>query len=106
MFVGAVGPFVQALLLPLKLEKRQLIATFSAMQTLQHLLKVIAFGAIGFSFGDWLPLTVAMIASGFLGTLAGTALLDRIPERVFAIALKILLTLIALDLLRQAAFAT
>ncbi len=105
MFVGAVGPFVQALLLPMNLEKRQLIATFSAMQTLQHLLKVLAFGAIGFSFGDWLPLTLAMIASGFLGTLAGTALLERIPERIFTIGLQILLTLIALDLLRQGIFA-
>ncbi|WP_342359966.1 sulfite exporter TauE/SafE family protein [Terrarubrum flagellatum] len=105
MVVGAVGPFVQALLLPLKLEKRALIATFSAMQTLQHALKVIAFGAIGFSFGDWLPLTLAMIASGFLGTLAGTALLERIPEHIFAIALKVVLTIAGLDLLRQAALS-
>lgn len=105
MFLGAVGPFVQALLLPLKPERRALIATFSAMQTLQHALKVIAFGAIGFSFGDWLPLTLAMIVSGFLGTLAGTALLERIPERIFSMLLKVVLTLVALDLLRQAAFA-
>jgi uncharacterized membrane protein YfcA len=102
MFVGAVGPFVQALLLPLKLERRALVATFSAMQTIQHALKVIAFGFVGFSFADWLPLTLAMIASGFAGTLLGTALLERMPEKVFQVALKAILTLIALDLLRRA----
>jgi uncharacterized membrane protein YfcA len=103
MFVGAVGPFVQALLLPLGLEKRQLVATFSAMQTAQHLLKVVAFGAIGFAFGDWLPLMAAMIASGFLGTLWGTRLLERMSAAVFQTVLKWLLTVLALDLLRRAA---
>jgi uncharacterized membrane protein YfcA len=103
MFVGAVGPFVQALLLPLRLERRQLVATHSAMQTGQHLLKVLAFGLVGFSFSDWLPLTLAMIASGFLGTLFGTRLLDRMSAAVFERVLKGGLTLIALDLLRRAA---
>lgn len=102
MVIGAVGPFVQALLLPLGLEKRQQIATFSAMQTAQHLLKVLAFAAVGFAFGDWLPLTVAMIASGFLGTLFGTAMLAKIPQRVFEVVLKWILTVLALDLLRRA----
>jgi uncharacterized membrane protein YfcA len=103
MFVGAVGPFVQALVLPLGLEKRRHIATFSAMQTGQHLLKVLAFGLVGFSFGDWVPLTLAMIASGFLGTLLGTRLLERMPAELFARVLKWGLTLLALDLLRRAA---
>jgi uncharacterized protein len=106
MVVGAVGPFVQALLIPLGLEKRQQIATFSAMQTGQHLLKVLAFGLIGFSFTDWLPLMVLMIASGFAGTLLGTALLDRMKAETFSTILKWLLTLVAFDLLRQAAGVT
>jgi uncharacterized protein len=106
MVVGAVGPFVQALLIPLGLEKRQQIATFSAMQTGQHLLKVLAFGLIGFSFTDWLPLMALMIASGFAGTLLGTALLDRMKAETFSTILKWLLTLVAFDLLRQAAGVT
>ncbi len=101
MFVGAVGPFVQALLLPLGLEKRALVATHAAMQTAQHALKVAAFGLVGFSFADWLPLTLAMIASGLAGTMLGTALLERLPEKLFSIGLKVLLTLVALDLLRR-----
>ncbi|MDP3257217.1 sulfite exporter TauE/SafE family protein [Bosea sp. (in: a-proteobacteria)] len=103
MFVGATGPFVQALLLPLKLEKRQLIATHAACTTIQHLLKVFAFGALGFSFADWLPLIGAMIVSGFAGTMLGTRLLERLPERWFAIAIKAILTVVGIDLLRRAA---
>ena len=103
MFVGATGPFVQALLLPLKLEKRQLIATHAACTTLQHLLKVLAFGLLGFSFADWLPLVAAMILSGFIGTVAGTRLLEKLPERWFQITIKVALTVVGLDLLRRAA---
>ncbi|HEV2556623.1 MAG TPA: sulfite exporter TauE/SafE family protein [Bosea sp. (in: a-proteobacteria)] len=103
MFVGATGPFVQALLLPLKLEKRQLIATHAACTTIQHLLKIVAFGALGFSFSDWLPLIGAMIVSGFAGTMLGTTLLERLPERWFAIAIKAILTVVGIDLLRRAA---
>jgi uncharacterized membrane protein YfcA len=44
-----------------------------------------------------------MIASGFLGTIAGTKLLEKLPERWFLIAVKAALTLIAADLLRRAA---
>lgn len=102
MFVGATGPFVQALLLPLDLEKRQLIATHAVCTTIQHLLKVFAFGLLGFSFADWLPLVAAMILSGFAGTLAGTRLLERLPERWFLLTIKLVLTIVGLDLLRRA----
>lgn len=102
MFVGATGPFVQALLLPLGLEKKQLVATHAACTMVQHLLKVFAFGALGFAFADWLPLIAAMILAGFAGTIAGTRLLDALPERWFLITIKTLLTVVGLDLLRRA----
>jgi len=69
----------------------------------QHLLKVIAFGLLGVALVEWLPLIAAMIVSGFIGTVSGTKLLEKMPEHLFQIVLKILLTLIALDLLRRAA---
>lgn len=103
MFVGATGPFVQALLLPLGLDKRGLVATHAACQSIQHLLKVGAFGALGLAFADWLPLVAAMIAAGFAGTLLGTRMLERMPERWFQIAIRTILTVVGLDLLRRAA---
>jgi uncharacterized membrane protein YfcA len=103
MFVGATGPFVQALFLPMGLEKRVLVATHAACNVIQHGLKALAFGWLGFNFADWAPLLVAMILSGFLGTWLGTTLLEKLPEALFKTILKWLLTVLALDLLRRAA---
>jgi uncharacterized membrane protein YfcA len=103
MFVGATGPFVQAVLLPLVPERKALVATHAMCMTLQHGLKIVAFGLIGVPLGAWLPLLAAMVVAGFAGTWFGSALLERLSERVFRILIKTLLTLVALDLLRRAA---
>jgi uncharacterized protein len=103
MFVGATGPFVQALLLPFNLDRKAMIANQAVMMSVQHLLKIIAFSMIGVALVPWLPLIALMITSGFIGTVLGTKLLDRLPERVFQHILKGLLSVIGLDLLRRAA---
>lgn len=102
MFVGATGPFVMALYAHAKLTKEELVATFAGSMVMQHCLKVLAFGALGFAFGAWLPLAAVMIVSGFAGTVIGTKVLRRLPERIFRIALKIVLTLIGLELVLTA----
>ncbi len=106
MFVGATGPFIQSLLVPLGLDRKQIVATQAVMMTAQHALKVAAFGFIGIALVPWLPLIAAMVVSGFIGTVMGTKLLDRMSERFFQITLKIVLTIVALDLLRRAAGIT
>lgn len=106
MFVGATGPFAQALLLPLGLDRKAMIATNALMMTAQHGLKVIVFGFVGVALIPWLPLVATMIATGFLGTVLGTKLLEKLPERAFQVIIRGLLTVIALDLLRKAAGLT
>ena len=69
--------------------------------TVQHGLKIVVFGLAGFAFLSWLPLIAAMIASGFLGTVYGTRLLDRLPEETFRRWFRIALTVLALNLLWQ-----
>jgi uncharacterized protein len=103
MFVGATGPFVQALFLPMGLDRKTLIASHAACNVIQHGLKVLAFGFLGFAFQDWLPLIAVMILSGLLGTWLGTRLLETLPEALFQRLLKGILTVLALDLLRRAA---
>ncbi len=101
MFVGATGPFVMSLFRQSGLDHRSLVATSTVAMTLQHSLKTVAFGVIGFAFGAWAPLIGAMIVSGFVGTAIGARLLDTLPEVLLARALKLVLTLIALQLLLQ-----
>ena len=99
MFVGATGPLLAAFLPPDRYGKMATVATHSACMTVQHGVKVVAFGIVGFAFPEWLPLIAAMIATGFLGTATGKKVLEWMPERVFAIGFKTVLTLLAARLL-------
>ena len=103
MFFGATGPFVGGILGPLTRTRHAFVGTFAACMTLQHLIKVIVFGFLGFAFGPWLPLMIAMIATGFLGTLAGSMLLGRMPEKTFRIGFRTVMTVLAANLVLQAA---
>lgn len=102
MFVGATGPLVAACLAPLHLSRHRLIGTLAALMTLQHGLKVVAFGVLGFAFTPWVPLLVAVIGAGFAGTLLGRWLLDRLPEHTFRVLYRGILTVLALRLLYSA----
>jgi len=102
MFVGATGPLVSALFAQVMAsDRRALIATHGAAMIAQHGLKVVVFALAGFAFHQWLPLIIAMIASGFLGTVYGTKLLDLMPEAIFRKWFRAGISLLALDMLRQ-----
>jgi uncharacterized protein len=102
MFFGATGPVVGGLISSLVPDRQTFVATHAACMTLQHCLKVIVFGFLGFAFGPWIPLLAAMVFTGFLGTLTGTHLLGRMPETTFRKGFKLVMTLLALNLLIQA----
>ncbi|MEQ9330888.1 sulfite exporter TauE/SafE family protein [Thalassobaculum sp.] len=103
MFVGATGPFLAPFLSPERLGDRQAtIGTMAACMSLKHGLKVAAFAATGFVFLPWLPFAAAMIATGFLGSLAGRAVVVRLPERWFRLVFRLLLSALALRILWQA----
>lgn len=102
MFVGATGPLVNALFARSFADRGRLVANAALAMTLQHGLKVAAFGALGFAFWQWVPVIAAMIATGFLGTLTGARILSAVPESAFRRVFKFALTLLALDLIRRA----
>ncbi|HMQ57592.1 MAG TPA: TSUP family transporter [Rhizobiaceae bacterium] len=101
MFVGATGPLVAALFARTLTDRKQLVGTTAVAMSVQHFVKVVAFGFLGFAFSRFAPLVIAMIASGYLGTLSGARLLAAIPEKAFRLAFRLLLTALALDLLRR-----
>lgn len=104
MIFGATGPLLSALFSQFFAQDRKaLVATHAAGMTIQHALKVVVFAIAGFAFGDWLVLILLMVASGYLGTLVGSKLLDRLPEESFRLWFRLGITLLALDLLRQGA---
>lgn len=106
MLVGATGPLVAVLFAKFfENDRKALIATSAVAMTTQHLLKVVVFGIVGFAFWEWVPLVAAMILSGFLGTVYGSAALERMPEETFRRWFRIGITLLALDLLRRGILA-
>jgi len=98
MFVGATGPFTMSLLRVFRLDKVTLVATFSTCMTVQHVLKIAAFGVLGFAFAPYLPLIALMIVAGFLGTLAGRRVLLSSNVVLFNRLLNLVLTGLALKL--------
>ncbi|MEZ5648230.1 MAG: sulfite exporter TauE/SafE family protein [Alphaproteobacteria bacterium] len=103
MFIGATGPLVAVFLPPERFGKHGTVATHATFTAIQHLTKVIAFSTLGFAYWDWLPLLAVMIFMGFLGTNLGNHILNRLPQRAFAYSFKVILTLLAMNLLWEAA---
>lgn len=101
MFVGATGPLVAGFVHRQRYRKHETTGTFAACMSLQHLLKMLVFTAIGFSFWQWLPMIILMILSGLMGTWMGLKLLNRIPEALFKQIYKVVVTLLAMRLLWQ-----
>jgi uncharacterized protein len=67
-------------------------------------LKVVTITALGFAFAAYLPLVAAMIIAGFGGTAVGSQILLKVPENVFRVGFKVVLSIVALDLIRGALF--
>ena len=103
MFIGATGPFVLAIVRTFNLQRFNLIATNAACLTLQHGLKVVVFVILGFAYSPYALLIIAMICSGFIGTIIGKHILMKFDEQLFKYWLNILLTILALRLIWVAA---
>lgn len=103
IFVSASGTLVAPFLAHASPDRRNYVSTFSALMAIVHTAKLAAFGMLGIAMGPYVPLIAAMIATALIATWAGRLTLDRVPERLFRVVFRILLTLLALRLLYVAA---
>lgn len=99
MFFGATGLFVASYTKSLALPRHGFVATHASLMTIQHGLKVIVFGFLGFAFSEWGGFVVAMILMGLAGTFSGRLFLNRLQERWFRWTLDTLLVLISARLI-------
>ena len=104
MFLGSTGPLLGAFLSPDRYGRDATVSTHAVCMGFQHLVKIIAFGLLGFVIVEWLPLVIAMIISGFLGTWTGGSALKKIPESTFKLLFRSVLSLLALRLFYNAIF--
>ncbi len=103
MFVGATGSFIAAMVKTFNFGRMEHVATHAVCMVAQHVVKVVVFGLLGFQFGPYLGLIIAMIASGFLGTVIGKRFLLKTNDIKFHRVLSIILTLLALRLIYEGA---
>lgn len=103
MFVSATGSITAPFVASASPERRNHVATFSALMMIVHLCKLVAFGLLGVALAAYLPLMAAMIATATLGNWLGSHVLDRMPERAFRLVFQVIMTLLALRLLWRAA---
>jgi uncharacterized protein len=96
--IGATGPLIAPFFLNLGLDRRELVGTKAACQSVGHLVKLVIFGSSGFAFGPWLaPLALLCVAT-VMGTWLGSQILGRVSERLFTALYRIVLTVVALRL--------
>ena len=99
MFVGATGTVLAPFIAAANPDRRGYVATNSVLMTVVHGFKVIVFGFLGFAFGAYLPLILAMLVAAFFGNIFGQRVLERMPEKLFRRVFQIVLTLLAIRLL-------
>jgi uncharacterized membrane protein YfcA len=105
MTIGATGPLIAPFFLNLGLDRRALVGTKAACQSLGHGVKIALFGMAGFAFAPHLALLVTAGACVVAGTWLGSRILERVSERFFRRLYMGVLTVIALRLLAGEAFA-
>jgi len=99
MFFGATGLFVASFTKSHALPRHAHVAPHATLMTVQHGLKVVVFGVLGFAFGPWVPVMAALIATGLAGTFSGRLVLNRMTDARFGMALNVLLIAISLQLI-------
>jgi uncharacterized membrane protein YfcA len=103
VFVSATGTLLAPFVAASTPDRRVHVATMGALMMVSHLAKIAAFGFIGFAIGSYVPLMIAMIATGAVGNWLGEMALLRTREQHFRLVLQLVLTALGLRLLWSAA---
>ena len=99
MLAGATGPLGAAVLLRHNSGRDWLVVNTAAYMSLNHGLRMLAFGLMGFAFMPWISLILAMALAVTLGSWVGTRLRSMIPQKNFQFWFKLLITLLALRMI-------
>jgi uncharacterized membrane protein YfcA len=102
MVAGATGPLGAAVLFKHNRDKDWLVVNTAAYMSLNHGLRMFAFGLLGFAFLPWLNLIVAMAIAVTLGSWVGTKIRGSIPQRNFQLWFKVLVTVLAVRMILMA----
>jgi uncharacterized membrane protein YfcA len=106
---GVAGPLLDIFFVRTALTRHQIVATKAATQVFSHLMKVVVYGAplfLGGAGGKGLPpwwVFAFAVPLSMLGTVAGGYVLDRLSDVNFKRYLRVIVTVIGVVYLVQAA---
>jgi len=98
LIVGATGPLSLAVLTKQLSSKDEIIATSSMFMTISHLAKIPVFMVIGVSLLEHLSLISYMVAGSIIGSLLGTKIRLMANNDTLILVIKILLSVMALQM--------
>ena len=99
MLIGASGPLGAAVLARRNSRRDWLVVNTAVYMSTNHLLKMIAFAAMGFAFMDYWILLLGMIGGVVAGSWLGTLLRQYVPEINFQFWFKVLVSLLAVRMI-------
>jgi uncharacterized membrane protein YfcA len=99
IFVSATGTLVSPFVAAASPDRRNHSATLAVLMSIVHIMKIVAFGALGVGIGAYLPLVAAMITTAALGSWAGRAALNWMTESWYRVAFKVMMTVLSLRLM-------
>lgn len=99
MFIGATGLIVGRMLVRPDWDRPRVVGTIAAAQMLGHLIKIVGFALAGTALLQRPALAAGMCLAAIAGTAIGTRFGDRLPEARFRAAFRIVLVVLAAQLL-------
>ena len=99
MLAGATGPLGAAVLLRHNTDKDWLVVNTAVYMSVNHVLRGMAFAALGFSFVAWWELILGLVIAVTAGSWVGTRLRAHVPQLDFQRLFKLLVTLLALRMI-------
>ncbi|MBI78386.1 MAG: hypothetical protein CMM53_11505 [Rhodospirillaceae bacterium] len=99
VFVSATGTLVAPFVASEAQDRRNHVATFSTLMAIVHILKLIAFGFLGFALADYWPLMLSMVCAAVAASYVGSKALHHMKERNFRVIFKTICTFLALRLI-------
>ncbi len=101
VIVGTTGQLAIAKLLKDFHDKDKVIATSAVLMCITHVMKITVFVYFGFVFREYLGIILTMTIGSVFGSYVGTSLRHRIDGKKLVLALKIVLTALAIKSIMQ-----
>ena len=95
----AFGAILQSLILHTGLDRHRINGTLGAALLGMGLFKIGGYALHGFDFGPYVALIAIGLVAGIAGTWLGKQLIDYLPETVFRLVFRLIITVLALRLI-------